>query len=314
MNFYFIGVSTKNSAIRQIMPLWAQALKVDLNLVGIDLPIDATTAQYRNAILCIKEDPEAVGSVVTTHKLNVFEHAHDLFDEFDALSSITKEVCMIKKHGTRLIGMAAPDRLSNTLCLKKMLGSDHWRVHKAVALCFGAGGVARAIALSVLCDFEASSPLARRLPNKPQQLVMVDIDDNKLRSMQALLEPLSKGVAINYICQSDATANDQLVNNLPNHSLVINATGMGKDRPGSPITDRARFPHEGIAWELNYRGERQFLQQAMAQVSTQQLQIHDGWQCFLNGWGQAVQIGIGRKLSSREVFQLEKIAEPFRMT
>ena len=70
----------------------------------------------------------------------------------------------------------------------------------------------------------------------------------------------------------------------PPGTVVINATGMGKDRPGSPITAAAQFPHNGVAWELNYRGELAFLQQALAQRETRQLTVADGWTAFLHGW------------------------------
>ena len=42
-------------------------------------------------------------------------------------------------------------------------------------------------------------------------------------------------------------------------TLVINATGLGKDAPGSPISDAAQFPLNGIAWDFNYRGDLVFL-------------------------------------------------------
>ena len=52
---------------------------------------------------------------------------------------------------------------------------------------------------------------------------------------------------------------------LPDDSIVINATGMGKDTPGSPVTNAGLFPRGGIAWEFNYRGELDFMHQALAQ-------------------------------------------------
>ena len=58
---------------------------------------------------------------------------------------------------------------------------------------------------------------------------------------------------------------------------MINATGMGKDLPGSPITEAGRFPMNGVAWELNYRGELQFLDQALAQREARNLTVEDGW-------------------------------------
>lgn len=57
------------------------------------------------------------------------------------------------------------------------------------------------------------------------------------------------------------TSNEQTLANMPPHSLVINATGLGKDAPGSPISNDARFPEHAIVWELNYRGELDFLHQ-----------------------------------------------------
>ena len=52
---------------------------------------------------------------------------------------------------------------------------------------------------------------------------------------------------------------------------------MGKDLPGSPITDGGLFPIGGIAWELNYRGELRFLHQALAQREARQVRVEDGW-------------------------------------
>jgi shikimate dehydrogenase len=71
-------------------------------------------------------------------------------------------------------------------------------------------------------------------------------------------------------------------------SVVINATGMGKDRPGSPVTDEGLFPQQGVAWELNYRGELDFMHQALAQRETRGLTVEDGWRYFLYGWTQAI--------------------------
>lgn len=169
MNFYFIGVTTGRSAITQIMPLWSKFLSIDLNLVGIDLPMGADRSQYRTAISNLKDDSKAIGAVVTAHKLNVFEHASDLFADLNELAEITKEIGMIRKENSRLVGLALPDCLSNTMCLKKMLGPDYWRKHSSEALCFGAGGVARAITLSLLLDFESDNPLACRRKVKPQK-------------------------------------------------------------------------------------------------------------------------------------------------
>jgi shikimate 5-dehydrogenase len=53
--------------------------------------------------------------------------------------------------------------------------------------------------------------------------------------------------------------NDAVLAGLAAGSLVVNATGLGKDAPGSPLTDAARFPADAVAWDLNYRGDLVFL-------------------------------------------------------
>jgi shikimate 5-dehydrogenase len=75
---------------------------------------------------------------------------------------------------------------------------------------------------------------------------------------------------------------------MPAYSVVINATGMGKDTPGSPITDAGVFPLHGAAWEFNYRGELDFYYQSRRQEHSRDLKIEDGWLYFLHGWTQVV--------------------------
>ncbi len=48
---------------------------------------------------------------------------------------------------------------------------------------------------------------------------------------------------------------------LPDYSIVINATGMGKDNPARRLPWEEKVPQHGIAWEFNYRGELDFLHQ-----------------------------------------------------
>jgi hypothetical protein len=63
---------------------------------------------------------------------------------------------------------------------------------------------------------------------------------------------------------------------------------MGKDIPGSPVTDEGQFPLGGIAWELNYRGELDFMHQVLAQEESRSVHVEDGWLYFLHGWTQVV--------------------------
>ena len=77
---------------------------------------------------------------------------------------------------------------------------------------------------------------------------------------------LDSTVVVEYVLHTDPHRNDGLLATLPEESLVINATGMGKDRRSSPFTDAGLFPLHNVALDLNYRGELDFLRQARTQA------------------------------------------------
>jgi shikimate 5-dehydrogenase len=95
-------------------------------------------------------------------------------------------------------------------------------------------------------------------------------------------------ISFEYIHNDDPRRNDTLMAQMPEGSIVINATGMGKDSPGSPITDDGLFPRNSIAWELNYRGELDFMHQALAQTESREVIVEDGWVYFVHGWTQVI--------------------------
>ena len=105
---------------------------------------------------------------------------------------------------------------------------------------------------------------------------------------------------------------DALLTSLPAHSLVVNATGMGKDRPGSPISADAQFPRNGIVWEFNYRGPLDFLQQARQQQSERQLHVEDGWRYFIHGWTQVIAEVFDIDMPRRTVDELGHVAASLR--
>ena len=125
-------------------------------------------------------------------------------------------------------------------------------------------------------------------------------------------EPASTDIRVEYICNQDPAVNDALMAGLPEGSLVINATGMGKDTPGSPITDAGLFPRHGIAWEFNYRGELDFLHQALAPARARELRVEDGWLYFLHGWTQVVAQVLHVELTPELFGRLAQAAESVR--
>ena len=69
----FVGVTTASSSIMKVFPLWADILGLPTRtLIGHDLPMDATPAQYRAMVEQIRDDPHHRGALVTTHKMKLF--------------------------------------------------------------------------------------------------------------------------------------------------------------------------------------------------------------------------------------------------
>jgi shikimate dehydrogenase len=100
---YFIGVTTDQSAMTRIFPQWAKMLGLDkAQLIGIDLPLQASREQYREVLEQVKYDPLSLGALITTHKIALFSAANDLFDIFDPYAQLCQEVSCISKRDGRL--------------------------------------------------------------------------------------------------------------------------------------------------------------------------------------------------------------------
>jgi shikimate 5-dehydrogenase len=104
------------------------------------------------------------------------------------------------------------------------------------------------------------------------------------------------------------TDNDALVGKLPGPALVINATGLGKDAPGSPLRDHAPLRPGMVAWDFNYRGDLTFLQQARAAGAT----AVDGWDYFVAGWAGGLTAIAGIPFTNHLLTQLSRAAGEHR--
>ena len=278
--FYFIGVTTGSSSIRRVFPLWAEELGLgDVVLVGIDLPLHAPAEDYRTVVEFIKHDPLSLGALVTTHKLDLFRAAGDLFDDVDPLARLMHEVSSISKRDGRLVAHAK-DPISSGLALDAFVPAGHFAATGADLVVFGAGGSAIAI------DWYLTRP--ERGADRPRRVVVTNRSQPRLDALRAVHDESGADTELVTAVADEATVNDGFVAAAPPGSVVINATGLGKDAPGSPITDGATFPHGALVWDLNYRGSLVFLDQARAQEADGGLHVEDGWVYFVHGWTQVI--------------------------
>lgn len=273
--FFFIGMTTAKSSIMRVFPGWAAYLGLDAEIRGIDCRRHDEPRRYRDIVSSIKEEPNALGALVTTHKIDLLEAARDLFDGLGRHADLLGEVSSISKRGSRLWGHAK-DPVTSGLALEAFIPEGHWRRTGAGLCLLGAGG--SSLALTAYCMEEL------RVENRPSRIDVTNRSLPRLDSMKSIHDVINPGIEVRYHHCPRREDNDAVVAGLPDGSVVANATGLGKDSPGSPLSSAAIFPRHGFAWDFNYRGDLLFLDQARNQQETREVAIVDGWIYFLHGW------------------------------
>ena len=302
--FYFVGVTTGQSSIMKVFPLWMEVMgHPDVIIEGIDHPPHDDPEAYRATVAQIKHDPLSIGALVTTHKMDLYAAAQDMFEYLDPYARLTHELSSISKQDGRLEGHAK-DPITAGLSLDAIINPNYFGRTGAHVLCFGAGGSALAILLHLMNKPDKG--------DRPERFIVVNRSQPRLDHMQQMAQQVGTDMVIEYIHNSDPLRNDALMASLPDGSIVINATGMGKDIPGSPVTDAGFFPRNGIAWEFNYRGELDFLHQALRQHDARNVTVEDGWVYFLHGWSQVIAQVLNVELTDELFSRLDEAASAVR--
>ncbi|MFD1720571.1 shikimate dehydrogenase [Amnibacterium endophyticum] len=283
---HFLGVSTGSSSIQRVFPAWAAALGLDdAVLQGVDLPVGAPAADVRRLVEFVAGDPLAAGMQITSHKVAVSQAAGDLFAVRRPLATLMDEISLVTKEEDGLHGFAK-DPLTGELALDAIVPDGYWAETGASAVLLGAGGAGTALAWCLARPERGSQ--------RPAELVVTDRDERRLQHLAELVRAIGSDVPLRLVHVEAAADADEVVAGQPVGSLVVNATGLGKDLPGSPLGADAVLPERAIAWDLNYRGDLEFLGTAGGQAD-RGVRIEDGWTYFVHGWLQAV----------REVFHVD---------
>lgn len=278
--FYFIGVTTAKSSIMKVFPAWARELGLgDAVIKGIDFPLHADPTAYREAVAFIRDDPFSLGALVTTHKIDLFNACRDMLDVIDPFAQLMKETSCISKRNGKLV-CHAKDPISSGLSIDGFLGPDYFTRTGAEVFSIGAGGSTIALTWHLM--------RRERGADVPARIVVSNRSQPRLDEIRHIHGEIASSVPVDYVLAPTPADNDAVLPGLKPGSLVINATGLGKDAPGSPLTDAARFPQDAVVWDLNYRGDLVFLDQARAQSAERGLTVVDGWTYFIHGWTQVI--------------------------
>ncbi|MCW2852084.1 MAG: hypothetical protein JWM84_1748 [Nocardioides sp.] len=273
---YFVGVSTTRSSIMTIFPAWAEVLGLDAQIRGLDVPLHAPPEVVRAAVDTVRADPATAGALVTTHKAGVYDVAGGWFDELDDAARLCHEVSCIAVRSGRLLGWAK-DPITSRQAYTQLLGPEPWRDGVGDVVCLGAGGAGLALLVAALSE-----------THRPRRLLLTDRDTGRLELAREVVSRLSARGEVELHHTTTAERSDEVAASAAPGSLIVNATGMGKDSPGSPVSDAVVFPRGAVVWDMNYRGELDFLRQARAQEWERGLTVADGWRYFLHGWTEVI--------------------------
>jgi shikimate 5-dehydrogenase len=284
----------------KVFPKWAKALGVEAEIRGIDLSLHAPPAEYRKAAEFLKTDPFALGALVTTHKLDLFTACRDMFGFIDPFAEKLGEVsCLSKRDG--IFRAHAKDPISSGLALESFIPPGFWTDHGGEVLLLGAGGSSLAMSLYFSQEKYGS--------NVPKRITIANRSEPRLNSARDVLKGLNEKIEFRFIHNPKAEDNDGLIAALPPYSLVVNATGLGKDAPGSPTTNQVSYPRNSMVWEINYRGDLLFKDQAEAQAVEKNLHVEDGWNYFIFGWTQVISEVFNIEISPSMLEKLTQIAK-----
>jgi shikimate 5-dehydrogenase len=301
---YFIGVTTTKSSIMKVFPEWAKALGIDAVMKGIDIAIHEKPEVYREVVDFIKKDPLSMGALVTTHKLDLYEAAKDMFDFLDPLALAFGELSSISKLNGKLCGHAK-DPITSGLSLDEFVPKNHFKDTGAEVFIMGAGGSAISMGYHLMQE--------KFKGNYPSKIVIANRSQPRLSEIEKIFKQLDPGgIEFEYYLTPEAEQNDAVLARMKQGSVIVNATGLGKDRPGSPLTDNAVFPKKSFVWEINYRGDLKFMHQALAQREKQALMVIDGWKYFIYGWTAVISEVFHIPIEGETLAQCDEIASGFR--
>nr|WP_289624893.1 shikimate dehydrogenase [Sinorhizobium sp. 7-81] len=264
----------------KVFPAWAEHLGLkDAVIEGIDFKLHDDPTAYRAAVEFIRDDPLSMGALVTTHKIDLFAACKDLFNVIDPHAKLMDETSCISKRNGKFV-CHAKDPISSGLAIDGFLGQGYFARTGADLFSMGTGGSTIAITWHLM--------RRSRGRDVPGRIVVSNRSQHRLDEIKRIHESVESDVPVEYVLAPKPEDNDAVLAGLKPGSLVINATGLGKDAPGSPLSGAARFPEKAVAWDLNYRGELIFLDQARGQQKQRSLQVEDGWTYFIHGWTQVI--------------------------
>src|SRR5258708_4671588 len=174
---FFTGVSTHNSFVNEVFHDWLKILDKDAELIGINLDVDCDSSEYLRIVEFIKSHSLSLGSLVTTHKVRLYNSAKYLFDDLPETCLEFKEIGCIYKNENSLCAEVS-DLFSVIRALNAFLPENYFESNPVDFCVLGSGGAGLALGYRVLVDKNL----------QPKRLILTDINENRLETIRRILK------------------------------------------------------------------------------------------------------------------------------
>ena len=209
-------------------------------MTGIDFAPNSDPAAYREAVAFIKGDPLSLGALVTTHKMNLLKASRDLFDDLDPYAQTLRRGQLDLQARRAGSSGHAKDPITAGASLEAIVPAGHWAETGAHLCILGSGG--SSLALTLYLHNKQGRWGRRAGPDRGDRPARGEPRRDAARPPARSAFP-SRSTTGSRPTPAEA---DAIVGALPPRSMVVNATGLGKDGPGSPLTDACASPR--AAW------------------------------------------------------------------
>lgn len=278
---YFLGIRTEGSLALRAFPKWMTRFASNCTIKPVDMRKSSSPEDYLTFVRSVRDDPQCVGAQITSHKMDIFGAAWRHIDHRSQDVENLEEIGGLVS-GAGELSAISPDAMALGTELSLVVG----RQSRALIV-LGGGGAGRSIALS-----------AAKIPQVPS-ITITELNEDRLSGLDEWKRRLSLEDRCSEVTIRPGADNEDVVSSASTGTVVVNATGLGKDAPGSPISEGTRLPEDGVVWDLNYRGELKFLEHARRQAE-QGLVLRDGFSFFLRNWTCFLEAALDRKLSDSE--------------
>lgn len=267
LQFFFLGVTTEKSLVRQLFQAWCSVLNIsNCTLHGINKPPYCALQEYDDIF---KND--FIGGLITTHKARFYEYLLQNKCSMSPQAHLLQEVSCLKFVDDKPFGDAL-DSIATAEIIEDFMNTANWQSGNREIVVIGGGG--------------AGMALINGLSKFSDQIQIIHILESNIPRFQKIKSEILPKLHFSNakIAVYNSSSADDTLLKCKEGAFIINASGVGKDYNGQIISSRNVIPYNSLVWDFNYRGNLHLLAEASSVRDDRNLIVKDGWDYFISGW------------------------------